>query len=464
MGSSAKYVVTPLLRVGRQRHTRSQGVQQPARDRRYATMSDASGSHAEACHQIGSSVRQTSDLVHRAMVVCVAFILYWLSSYILEARKATLHFGADTWLYSDLAQHDVVERIPSTPHLERIVRFHPLTVAMAIVWMKSLNFLNLWIAPLHLLKAMFSAIGAAGVWAAMSAFAAVVPRRHVLFFGILYAVSFGVWFFSSVEESKIISTSLSAFYIAVYLRLREEWTTRGAVVLTAILLLACLNEMVAIFLVIIPIIDLLVRRGLDWRHGWWIGVHGLAGPVAFLIVEGILYRHLPAATNPEGPSHFGMLVFYLSRNIRNAEMLYSFAVNWLFFNLAAPTAYAPHWVPPGFFQPVLANYFSSPVSGALVGLFGVMIAASVMPRFRAEGANPSTAILLAFLSYTLIRGVFFFLFDPAEPLLFSSSATLPHMLLIGIPFATSKFPAKGVLLGALAVLLSLNNASFIVGW
>ena len=137
--------------------------------------------------------------------------------------------------------------------------------------MKIFNPLTLWIAPHHLLKAMFAAVGAVGVWAAMSAFGAVIPRGYAILFGIIYAVSFGVWYFSSIEESKIVTASLSALYIASYLQLRKRWTMRGVVLLTAILLLACLNEMVSGFLIIIPIVDTLMRRGWDWRHGWWIG-------------------------------------------------------------------------------------------------------------------------------------------------------------------------------------------------
>src|SRR5262245_62001992 len=117
---------------------------------------------------------------------------------------------------------------------------------------------------------MFAAAGAVGVWAAMWAFAAVVPRRYVLPLGAIYAVTLGVWYFSSVEESKAITAALTALYIATYLRLRTRWTLRGAVLLTAILLLACLNEIVAGFLVLVPAVDTLVRRGWDVRHGRWI--------------------------------------------------------------------------------------------------------------------------------------------------------------------------------------------------
>ena len=45
----------------------------------------------------------------------------------------------------------------------------------------------------------------------------------------IYAVSFGVWYFASIEESKIVTATLSALYIAIYLHLRDDWTMRGAV-------------------------------------------------------------------------------------------------------------------------------------------------------------------------------------------------------------------------------------------
>ena len=168
--------------------------------------------------------------------------------------------------------------------------------------MKILSPLTLWITPQHLLKAMFAAIGALGVGAAMWAFAAVVPRRHVLVCGLIYASSLGVWYFSSIEESKIVTASLSALYIAVYLHLRDHWSRPRAALLTAILLLACLNEIVAGFLIIIPIVDTLVRRGWDWRHGWWIAVHGLVGPIALFILEFVVNGRLVARINRSGGS------------------------------------------------------------------------------------------------------------------------------------------------------------------
>jgi hypothetical protein len=87
----------------------------------------------------------------------------------------------------------------------------------------------------------------------------------------------------------------------------------------------------------------------------------------------------------------------------------------------------------------------------------------VLPRHRVEVSASQAGLLLGLLAYTLIRGLFFIIFNPYEPLLFSSAVTLAHMLLIGIPFATSKFPAKGLLLAALALLLFTVNGAFIVG-
>ena len=146
------------------------------------------------------------------LVVIAAFVLYWASSFALQARGATLHFGADAHLYDDLARGIAVDRV---------ARFHPVTVALALSWMKLLSPLTHWITPQQLLKAMFAAVGAVGVWAAMAAFTIFFQRRYVVLWGIIYAASFGVWYFSSIEESKIVTASLTALYITVYLRLRE---------------------------------------------------------------------------------------------------------------------------------------------------------------------------------------------------------------------------------------------------
>ena len=316
---------------------------------------------------------------------------------------------------------------------------------------------------------MFAAVGALGVWAAMLAFAAVVPRRYVMLLGAIYASSLSVWYFSSIEESKIVSATLTALYIATYLHLRKTWTMRGAVLLTVILLLACLNETVAAFLVIIPVVDTLVQRGWDLRHARWIACHALAGPTALAILEGIMRGRTGAAVaHPEGANHFSMLIWYVSQNNFSVADLYEFLVNWLFFNIAAPTPDTPRALPmwpeyKGLFEPALASYLASPVSAGLVVLFGVMLLASVLPRHRSEGFGKSASILLALLAYTLLRGVFFFIFLPSESLLYASSVTLAHMLMIAMPFAASSFPAKQVLLAGVAALLLAVNGAFIIG-
>ena len=314
-----------------------------------------------------------------------------------------------------------------------------------------------------------AAVGAVGVWAATSAFAAVIPHRYATLCGVIYATSFGVWYFSSIEESKIVTASLSALYIAVYLQLRDRWSGRRAVLLTVILLLACLNEIVSGFLIVIPIVDTLVRRGWDWRHGRWIAAHGLAGPIAFVIIEVTNSRLVATVAHPEGVSHFGMLIFYVSKNDYNAASLYSFVVNWLFFNIAAPTPHVSHAVAAwptykGYFEPALANYFFSPVSAGLVAVLGMMIVASMLPRYCAAGnLGGRYDILVPLMAYTLLRGAFFFIFNPPEPLLFSPAVTLAHLLMISIPFTASSFPAKRTLLATFAALLFVTNGAFIIG-
>ena len=134
------------------------------------------------------------------MIALTAFALYWLSSYILEQRNGTTHFAADTWFYTELADRDVLYRVAKDEDLSRIFRFHPTTVVVAAGWMKVVSPLARWIDRHYLLKAMFAAVGAIGVWAAMWGFAAVVPRRHAALWGLVYAGSLGVWYFSSIRR------------------------------------------------------------------------------------------------------------------------------------------------------------------------------------------------------------------------------------------------------------------------
>ena len=429
----------------------------------------AAVANAPAESQSDAPTLLTSRQVHFVLIALAAFVLYWLSSVVVAARDGTTHFAADTWFYAELAQGDVFSRIADNYHLDRIFRFHPTTLVLAAGWMKMVAPLTPLVAPPHLLKGMFALVGAVGVWAALWAFAAVAPRRHVMLLGAIYASSLSVWYFSSLEESKIVSATLVALYIATYLHLRERWTTRGAVLLTVILLLACLNETVAVFLLAIPVVDTLVQRGWDLRHGWWIACHALASPVAIAVLEGIMRgRTGPAGADPEGANHFSMLAHYISQNQYTAASLYEFGIRWLFFSVAAPSPTARHDADAsvnygGDFEPLLANYLSSPVSTALVILFGVMLLVSVLPQYRGKAAAYVPGVLLALAAYALLRGAFFLIFIPYECMLFSASAVLTHLLLVAIPFAASSFPWKQHVLAGVAALLFITNLTFIIG-
>ncbi len=395
-----------------------------------------------------------------AAVVVAAFGVYWLSSFFLAASgwTAMTKFSADTGWYSVMADGYVIDRE---------ARFHPVTVVLALAWMKALGPLTVWITPLQLLKALFAALGALGVAAAMWAFTAVVPRRYVVVCGLIYASSFALWYFSAIEESKIVTASLSALYIAIYLHLRDHWTPRGAAALTTVLLLACLNEVVAVFLVVIPFVDTLMRRGWDWRHGRWIAAHALVGPAAFafleLVVNGTLVK---GSTDPEQASLLSHLFHYISQNDYSAK-LYLCVVNWLFFSIAAPSPTALHGASPvtkfpGDFEPVLSNYFASPLSAGVVALACVIVAATVLRRDRSEPLESLTAVITALAAYALIRGTFFMIYLPGDPILNSPAVSLAHLMIVLIPFAASRFPAKRAILGAFAILLFFSNGMFFI--
>lgn len=392
-----------------------------------------------------------------ALVFAAAFVLYWTSSFLLQARDgATEHFGSDAFYYDVLAQGTVVDRV---------ARFHPVTVAASLAWMKLVSPLTAWISPLALLQALFSAVGAAGAWAATVVFTAHMPQRLAVMGGLIYASSFGVWYFSAIPESKIVTATLSVFYILAYVRLRQRWTTGGAVTLTAVLAIACLNEIVSCFLVAIPLVDTLMRRGFDWCESRWIALHALVFPAALAVLEFIVNGGLITAdSNPESRSHFSMFLFYVLSAERSLGDLYAFAVNWLIFNVAAPTPTAPLWPDTGgYFEPSLAAYLASPSAVVLWSVLAAMTIASLGSVELARHVVKRRALLAAVAAFSLVRAAFFVVFNPEEALLFSPAVTLPHWMLVLIPFAASRFPAKTATLAALCGALIMTNARFIIG-
>ena len=403
-----------------------------------------------------------NSVAYISLTLAVAsFALYWASSYLLRVDGRITHFGADAHVYTAMAQGY---------YAEGLTRFHPVTMGLAAAWLKLLHPLTYWMAPVTLLKALFAAIGAIGVWAAVRAFATLVPLRHATLFGIIYATSLGVWYFSSIEESKIVTATLAALYIGTYLRLRERWTWQGAGLLTLWLLLGCLNEVVAGFLVVIPLVDTLVRNGADWRKGRWIFAHAMAGPCALLILETVVSRWLltPEHTNLERASHLEMFISFVSGNEYTASSLMFFLREWLIFSIAAPSADATTGAAPslkfaGTFAPSLLNYFTSPVAAGAAILGLATLAICLLPERKLRQDSATRAIVLAIGAYALLRAAFFVVMLPREPLLNASATTLAHLLILAVLFSASGIPRKDLVLGGFAALLFAANAAFIIG-
>lgn len=420
----------------------------PADTAQYSDVSDSGIARAQLL------VKLTYPLI----VIC-AFGLYWMCAVMLESNHAASNFGSDSVLYVGIAYGNVQERL---------TRFHPATVGLAIVWMKLITPFSGALFKHHLLWGLFAAIGAAGVWAALSAFEKLVPRRYVLICGLIYAVSFGVWFFASTAESKILTATLATAYIAIYLRLRERWTVHGTLALMAVLGAACLNEIVSALLLIIPVLDIYARRRTSLADMKWVAPQIAVVALVYLAMSaGMAGESAAVSTNPEGNSFSSMFWFYVGITSHSWTALYGFMLNWLFFNIAAPTATAyastPEWSGYfGYFEPSFMNYFNTLVSTSLVGLTGLMAVTSLAPGWRSEGPAPG-GIIWPLMAYSSIRALFFFIFNPPEVMLFSSAATLPHLVLLLAPFAASKFPAKTSALLAFAALLFATNLRFMIG-
>lgn len=413
----------------------------------------------------GTLGRPAHPLLLSAFVI-VFFAIYWATSFILDASGAITRFGADPWLYAEIADGDALSRLESEA-IGRIFRFHPVTVIAGTAWMNAFDWATRWLTDDQVLRASFALIGALGGYAAMSGFAGVMRKRHVIFWGVIYAVSLGVWHFSSVEESKIVSATLATLYIAIYLHLRENWSRRNAILLTVVLLFACLNEIVAGFLVIVPVVDTLVRHGIDFVRGRWILLHAMAGPLALGILEAIARgRFNASAEHPEGATHFSMLLWYVTQNEYSFSSVYAFALRWIFFNIAAPEQKI-HFVNTaisygGDFSPRLMHYLLSPLSAATAVLFIALVVAALLPRYRNPMTRNAAGIILGLAAYIVLRGAFFFILLPQEALLFSPSISFAVLLVIAIPFSASGFPRKRILLALFATALFLANGAFML--
>ncbi len=429
-------------------------------------MSDAAGTpgvHAAAGEgrRVGGIEAVEPVAVGAALVGVAMAVVYWLTSFALLARSGTGHFGADAHLYQPLAVGTAIDRV---------ARFHPTTIGIAQLWMKLTAPLQLLLSPQAVLSLLFAVIGGAGTWAATRALAMLVPLRFALAAGVIYGSSLGIWYFSSICESKIVTATLAALYVLQYLRLRQSFTTRGAVILTLILIASALNEIVSGALAVIPLVDIAWRRGMAVVRERWTALHLLAVPLTFVALEGVMNGGVVAATaDQESQSHWSMLLFYIAKNDYSLTSLYSFVVNWLFFNFAAPTPTAPLWPQAGgYFMPELSGYLTSLptilLTGA-VGLFAIVLTAQRSPLSRdaAGQADAMTGLLLGLAAYALIRGAFFIVFNPSEPLLFSPAVTLAHLALLIVPFTASRLPHKEALLAAIGALVFVVNVRFMLG-
>jgi hypothetical protein len=407
----------------------------------------------------GLALDNSAQRLAYSLIAFCAFGLYVMSALVLQHHNRSSGFGADSVLYVNIAYGDVADRI---------WQFHPLTAGVAAAWTAVFSPLSAWIAPHYILIALFALIGAAGVLAAFFAFEAVVQRRHVLICGLIYAVSLGVWYFASIAESKILTASLSTLYIAIYLHLRERWSQRLALALTAVLAAACANESVSAFLLVIPVLDHLLQRGPTLRGGRWIAAHALAAP---LVVVPLVLAFAPAApasaANPESGSAFDMFWFYARISDHGLESLYGFLLNWIFFNIAAPSSNALAAIPAwpfyqGYFEPSFLNYMDSPISETLIILALLILFGPFVPEWRPLSVR-APGIAWPLFAFIALRGTFFFVFNPAEVMLFSAAVTLPLLILALGSFSVSRVPGRMAVLAVFAVLLLANNLRFVIG-
>lgn len=405
-----------------------------------------------------------------AVAASFIFVVYLGSAYLLAAEQRDEALGADAGLYRMLAYPTFAE--------DRVTAFHVVTVLLARAWIGIIAPLvgriapDLW--PPHMLHPLLAAVGAAGVIAAIYVASKFLARRDAILFGVIYGLSLGVWYFSCVPESKGLTAALIAVYLAVYLRFRDDRSMVSGLMLSGIMFAACMNDLTSAALLVIPLFDSVMRGRFDKSACARIGMQLTIGVVGAVVIQQLMVPLLPgngSESAKDWPVESGAVALFLKYfqiSDHSPSAFWSFLLNWLFFNIAAPQEHATHalalWPDyKGFFEPSLFGYLTSVTTLGLAGCVASIIYFAAAPTSRGRITSDAAGLMMGLLAFSVVRGVFFFLFNPGEAILFSSSVVLPHLLLFSIPFGTAKISdqLRTLLLSGFAVLLFLANGRFI---
>lgn len=392
-----------------------------------------------------------------ALIFLASFNLYWETQSIFDEYEKSSYFGADSIIYAKIAEGVIDQQVQF---------FHPLTAAISSLWLSITTPLQGLADVAELYGAMYAAIGALGVVAAAAAFHRLLPANPALICTLAYALSLSVWYFSSIHETKIIDGTIASVYIAVYLRLRENWSIWWFFLLTSIMIIGCFNSIVTAFLVLIPAIDVLLRNSFRIRELGWVFMHALPAPFILIILEFLIRSSVePNNVKAEAENHFDLLVTFAKMGSHTVTSFFGFIQNWIVFSLAAPSADADHgyaiWeVTEGYFHPNLHQYFSNLSSGLfLLSLILIVLVGLNTVRLGrlAVGLWPLLAGLAA---YSAARIVLFFIFLPSEALLYTSPIILAHLIIISTLYFQSTFRYKAQIYGFFVAMMAISNIRF----
>ena len=405
---------------------------------------------------------RVGDVAFRVALIVAVFLLYWTTAAIRMKAGIEPDFGADTSLYMTLA-HGI--------SVDRIAQFHPVTGWVGLGGMAVMRLLagaQIDLNPQLYLASIFAAVGAIGVAAAMAAFSRLLEKPLNLLFTVLYAGSFSVWYFASMAESKIVTTSLVALYVIAYLRWREKPTLPNELVLGTVFAMACLNEITAAMLILIPACDMLFRRhedysGLPGRISTLS--HLMIVPLCWLVLETrLLMPKTDLAASSDASDFWSLFINYFRLNSHDISSLGAFLLNWFPFALAAPADSAdaeialwPNYF--GYFPPTLGSYLETPAGIAFLGLAAITLIMAVNGGVRHLAHSPYKGLAIGFLAYSFARAVFFFVFNPSEAMLFAGGAMFANLALLALLLQGGRLYTPAVV-AALCTVTILDNAAF----
>ncbi len=384
-------------------------------------------------------------------IVGVFFFVLYFFSLTNEVGSLVLKdypFGADVPLYIRAILSD---------HFTGITARHPITVGIITGIKLIIKMIPLNINKIAILKLFFAFIGSLNIVIVYKLFSKIGKQRIINILMVMaYGFSFSVWYFASVPESYIVSTLLYSCYLLLFISYKDKLDWQKTGILSALLIVCSLNEIISLFLLVIPLVyygqKLFLNK--DLRNKMLVHILSVT-LISFFVINAVIY----------GLEECSIFEYYIKFSQEYNKIKYSFyelkepLLNMFFFNIGIPAKsvfYATKKFPDyiGFFIPSLVEYFKHIFSALFLILW-----IGLLGRIKIVRNN---SLMLSLLVLIILKFIFIASFNPGEAILYSSDSNLPLFCVILLSQQSSQKKYFSYYIFVFLLFIVLNNVRFFI--